>query len=362
MSWATMPSGWPGRAILDRGSHDISPEFPGTTYSVYGFGHTLLHIPFLLLSRGFTRLTGIPCEGPVNMLPYVFNGVLACLLLQRIAYRHGVPEGTAAWCCCRRGGFRMVPLHQGRVQRVVGGYRAAGGVVLGFQSAPARRPMWRGGGYLSHGGSAVGRAHRSLRSGRPSNANVDRSRPRPRDRPGLLEQLAADGGGVCVGLRHGGFQQPGVGRRLRHPVQRRQKRLPVFAAAAVGPRRPTFRVRRPGNAAAGAVGREPVRRPNCAVRRLVGLVRRRFVGRAFRRPSGAGLARGHPIWRPGILALVRGADRPRTVAPGAARPAPTRTPRSCKRTPAARPRSTCIREIARRSPSTTCATTPVTRR
>jgi hypothetical protein len=84
------------KALLDHGSHDISAYVPGERYSTYGVGHTLLHIPFLLLARGITALTGVRCEGPVNMLPYVLNGVLGILLLQRIQMRYGVAPGAAA--------------------------------------------------------------------------------------------------------------------------------------------------------------------------------------------------------------------------------------------------------------------------
>jgi hypothetical protein len=88
MAWA--------KALLDHGSNDISSYMPGTTYSVYGIGHTLLHVPFLLLSSGITRLTGVSCEGPVNMVPYVLNGAIGVVLIQRILIRHGLLPGTAA--------------------------------------------------------------------------------------------------------------------------------------------------------------------------------------------------------------------------------------------------------------------------
>jgi hypothetical protein len=88
MAWA--------KALLDHGDNDISPYVPGASYSVYGVGHTLLHVPFLLLSRTLGRVTGISCEGPVNMLPYVLNGALGVVLLQRILLRHGLSPGAAS--------------------------------------------------------------------------------------------------------------------------------------------------------------------------------------------------------------------------------------------------------------------------
>ena len=88
MAWA--------KALIDHGSNDISPYVPGTTYSVYGIGHTLLHVPFLLLSRLIGRVTGVSCEGPVNMLPYVLNGALGVVLLQRLLLRYGLPPGSAS--------------------------------------------------------------------------------------------------------------------------------------------------------------------------------------------------------------------------------------------------------------------------
>jgi hypothetical protein len=88
MAWA--------KALLDHGSNDISAYMPGTTYSVYGIGHSVLHVPFLLLSRGLGRVTGISCEGPVNMLPYALNGALGVVLLQRMLLHYGLPPGSAS--------------------------------------------------------------------------------------------------------------------------------------------------------------------------------------------------------------------------------------------------------------------------
>jgi hypothetical protein len=84
------------KALLDHGSNDISSYVPDATYSVYGIGHSLLHVPFLLLSRAIGHLTGISCEGPVNMLPYVLNGALGVVLLQRILMRHGLSPAAAS--------------------------------------------------------------------------------------------------------------------------------------------------------------------------------------------------------------------------------------------------------------------------
>ena len=89
MAWA--------KAILDQHSNDISAYFPGVTYSQYGIGNTLVHIPLILLSRGIERLTGIACEGPVNMFLYVLNGAAACVLVQRILMQTGLASRAALW-------------------------------------------------------------------------------------------------------------------------------------------------------------------------------------------------------------------------------------------------------------------------
>jgi hypothetical protein len=48
------------------------------------------------VSREITEATGINCEGPVNMLLYVLNGALACVLVQRIWMQYGLSAGAAA--------------------------------------------------------------------------------------------------------------------------------------------------------------------------------------------------------------------------------------------------------------------------
>jgi hypothetical protein len=85
------------KALLDNHSNDISAYLPGVHHSLYGIGHTLVHIPFLLLARAVQRLTGISCEGPVNMLLYVLNGALACVLIQKILTHSGLAPRVAMW-------------------------------------------------------------------------------------------------------------------------------------------------------------------------------------------------------------------------------------------------------------------------
>jgi hypothetical protein len=69
-------------AIIDRGSNDISACFgSGLHYAKYGIGGPLLHIPFILAARAITRLTGIACEGPVNMMLYELNAALGVMLV-----------------------------------------------------------------------------------------------------------------------------------------------------------------------------------------------------------------------------------------------------------------------------------------
>jgi hypothetical protein len=89
MAWA--------KALLDQHSNNISAYFPGETYSQYGIGNTLIHIPFLLVARGIQRVTGIACEGPVNMFLYVLNGAAACVLVQRILTQSGLAPRAAFW-------------------------------------------------------------------------------------------------------------------------------------------------------------------------------------------------------------------------------------------------------------------------
>src|SRR5205807_1725310 len=89
MAWA--------RSILDHGSHDISAQIPGTRHCVYGIGHSILHIPFLLLARGVQALTGMSCEGPINMLLYVFNATLGVMLVNLILQSLGAGPRSALW-------------------------------------------------------------------------------------------------------------------------------------------------------------------------------------------------------------------------------------------------------------------------
>jgi hypothetical protein len=83
------------KALLDLHSFDISSYLPGAHYSKYGMGQTLLHAPLLLLSRLIERLTGLACEGPVNLMPYVLNGTLGVTLIYLLALRYGIPRRSA---------------------------------------------------------------------------------------------------------------------------------------------------------------------------------------------------------------------------------------------------------------------------
>jgi hypothetical protein len=89
MAWA--------KSLLDHGSHDISAYVPGTQHSVYGIGHSVLHIPFLLLARGIKATSGISCEGPLAMLVYVLNGALGVSLVNVILQSVGVGARQALW-------------------------------------------------------------------------------------------------------------------------------------------------------------------------------------------------------------------------------------------------------------------------
>jgi len=70
------------KALIDCRCNDISPYLPGTHYSKYGIGVTLLHVPPILLARWIKHTFGISIEGPINMLLYTFNaalGVVSCV-------------------------------------------------------------------------------------------------------------------------------------------------------------------------------------------------------------------------------------------------------------------------------------------
>jgi hypothetical protein len=68
------------KALLE-GSNDISSYYAGLHFTKYGIGGSLLHMPFLLIAAGIKRLTGIRCEGPVNMMLYEINGALGITLI-----------------------------------------------------------------------------------------------------------------------------------------------------------------------------------------------------------------------------------------------------------------------------------------
>jgi hypothetical protein len=83
------------RYIVDRGNVDATTEWRAKA-NRFGVGRTLLHIPFILLARGITAVTGQTCEGPVSMLPYALNGGLGIALCYLILCRNGVAS-RAAW-------------------------------------------------------------------------------------------------------------------------------------------------------------------------------------------------------------------------------------------------------------------------
>lgn len=59
----------------------------GKPYLKYGIGQPLLHVPLIMLVRLITSATGIPIEGPLNMLLYTFNGALGVALLYLLLLR-----------------------------------------------------------------------------------------------------------------------------------------------------------------------------------------------------------------------------------------------------------------------------------
>src|SRR5438552_17996049 len=75
------------KALIDCHCNNIAPYMPGahfplgSRYSKYGIGQPLLHVPLIILARLITRATGIPIEGPINILLYTFNAALGVALL-----------------------------------------------------------------------------------------------------------------------------------------------------------------------------------------------------------------------------------------------------------------------------------------
>jgi hypothetical protein len=59
-------------------------------YTKCGIGQPLLHVPLIMLARLITRATGIPIEGPLNMLLYTFSGGLGVALFHLLLLRQGV--------------------------------------------------------------------------------------------------------------------------------------------------------------------------------------------------------------------------------------------------------------------------------
>jgi hypothetical protein len=90
------------KALIDCHSNNIAPYMPGayfpfgSRYTKYGIGLALLHVPLIVLARLVTRTSGIPIEGPLNMLLYTFNGALGIVLLYLVLLRQGVLWRTAA--------------------------------------------------------------------------------------------------------------------------------------------------------------------------------------------------------------------------------------------------------------------------
>jgi hypothetical protein len=89
------------KALIDCHCNDIAPYLPGVrlasrqNYCVWGIGQPLLHVPLILLTRLFKRVTGFPIEGPLNMLLYVFNAALGVALLYLLIVRQGVRRRAA---------------------------------------------------------------------------------------------------------------------------------------------------------------------------------------------------------------------------------------------------------------------------
>jgi hypothetical protein len=73
MAWA--------KAILDGKGSDISDYLEGSSKSKYGVGHTLIHVPLVLVSRKINQGFGISCEGPIMMFAYEINALLSILLI-----------------------------------------------------------------------------------------------------------------------------------------------------------------------------------------------------------------------------------------------------------------------------------------
>ena len=83
------------KALIDCHCNDISPYFPSEHYAKYGIGLSILHVPLILLARGIKSASGIPTEGPLNMLLYTFNGAVGVALIYILLVRQGVQRHRA---------------------------------------------------------------------------------------------------------------------------------------------------------------------------------------------------------------------------------------------------------------------------
>ena len=83
------------KALIDCHCNDISPYFPSEHYAKYGIGLSILHVPLILLARWIKSASGIPTEGPLNMLLYTFNGAVGVALIYILLVRQRVHRHTA---------------------------------------------------------------------------------------------------------------------------------------------------------------------------------------------------------------------------------------------------------------------------
>lgn len=84
------------KALIDCHCNDISPYFPGLHHTKYGIGVSLLQVPFIVVARLFAHITGIPIEGPLNMMLFTLNSAIGVAFVYLILERQGVQWCTAA--------------------------------------------------------------------------------------------------------------------------------------------------------------------------------------------------------------------------------------------------------------------------
>lgn len=86
-------------ALIEHHSNDLTPYLDHSVrYTKYGIGVPLLHIPFVLAADALRRVTGVRCDGPVNMTLYELNAAIGVTLAFAILVeKAGFAPRAAFW-------------------------------------------------------------------------------------------------------------------------------------------------------------------------------------------------------------------------------------------------------------------------